>query len=339
MTASTPSSRDVEREADDQRAELSSTLDQLRDKLTPGQIVDDMMAGSSVQASKFLSNLGTTVSNHPVPSLLIGAGIAMLVTGKTGIPSFGRSRGRRYSGDLHDDAHGYDRFDENRYAARYAGRSDASGTSGGVGAAVGGMARSAADAVSSGLGAVRGVASSAAEAASGLAGQASDMASDLASGVSGTVGDGMSGMADRASRFTSRAGVRSRAMMGDAERLTHYLSEQPLVLAALGAALGAAIGAALPRTRMEDDAIGETSDRFKESAQEMAKAQYENAKEAAGHAFQEVRTQVEAEGFSVEGAKAAAGDLGDKLASLADKATATIKKEAEGLAKGATSQG
>ena len=90
--ATTPSSRDVEREADQKRAELSSTLEQLRDKLTPGQIVDDMLAGSSVHASKFLSNLGTTVRDHPVPALLIGAGLAMMMTGTPSMPA--RSAGR-----------------------------------------------------------------------------------------------------------------------------------------------------------------------------------------------------------------------------------------------------
>ena len=121
----------------------------------------------------------------------------------------------------------------------------------------------------------------------------------------------------------------SRAMINEAERLTHYLAEQPLVLTALGAAIGAAIGAAMPRTRMENEVLGEASDRFKETAQSMARSSMRTPSASAGEAFEDVKAQGRGAGPLGRGRKAAVGQLGDKLASVADHATSKIRKEAE----------
>jgi len=76
-----PTSKDIEREADVSRAELAETLGSLKDKLTPGQIFDDLFGGSSANAGAFLKNLGVTMRDHPMPAVLIGAGLAMMLTG------------------------------------------------------------------------------------------------------------------------------------------------------------------------------------------------------------------------------------------------------------------
>lgn len=55
------------------------------------------------------------------------------------------------------------------------------------------------------------------------------------------------------------------------------VNEQPLVLGAVGVALGAAIAAAVPRTRTEDEWLGEASDRF---AQHLGQAQVDKMREA-----------------------------------------------------------
>jgi Protein of unknown function (DUF3618) len=106
MSAYEPmSSRDLEREADENRAQLSSTLDELRDRLTPGQIVDELFAGSSANVSAFVRNLGTTFRDNPMPALLVGAGCMLMMTGMPklsgGSSSFGfagRSRTRGSDG-------------------------------------------------------------------------------------------------------------------------------------------------------------------------------------------------------------------------------------------------
>ena len=62
------------------RARVSSTLDQLRDRLSPGQMMDEMLdyaRGSG--GADFARNLGAAVRDNPVPVMLIGAGIGWLM--------------------------------------------------------------------------------------------------------------------------------------------------------------------------------------------------------------------------------------------------------------------
>ncbi|HUG76507.1 MAG TPA: DUF3618 domain-containing protein, partial [Burkholderiales bacterium] len=62
--------------------------------------------------------------------------------------------------------------------------------------------------------------------------------------------------------------------------------EQPLALGAIGIAIGAALAAALPRTRKEDELMGEASEQLTEKAKEAGKEQLgktqDVAKKAAG---------------------------------------------------------
>lgn len=55
--------------------------------------------------------------------------------------------------------------------------------------------------------------------------------------------------------------------------------EQPLALGAIGLAVGVLLAAVTPRTRKEDELMGEASDRLTEKAKETGKAQLEKAKE------------------------------------------------------------
>ena len=86
----TPS--ELEREAEANRSRLSTTLDELRDKLTPGQVMDEVLVYAKDNGSSFVQSLGVAAKNHPIPTLLIGAGIAMFFTGiGTGASSSGKT--------------------------------------------------------------------------------------------------------------------------------------------------------------------------------------------------------------------------------------------------------
>jgi hypothetical protein len=74
------SSAQLEREAEQARARLSQTLGELRERITPGQIVDeavDFARGSG--GGMFVRNLGQQVKDNPLPVTLIGAGMAWLM--------------------------------------------------------------------------------------------------------------------------------------------------------------------------------------------------------------------------------------------------------------------
>lgn len=64
------------------------------------------------------------------------------------------------------------------------------------------------------------------------------------------------------------------------ESYHHLLENNPLAAGAIGVAVGALLGALLPATRKEDELLGATSARFKESARELARSGYQKAAEA-----------------------------------------------------------
>jgi hypothetical protein len=70
----------LEREAEETLWQLSGTLEELRGRMTPGRVVDqviDYTRGSP--AAEFLGNLGREVREHPIPLVVVGVGILWLL--------------------------------------------------------------------------------------------------------------------------------------------------------------------------------------------------------------------------------------------------------------------
>jgi hypothetical protein len=70
----------LEREAEETLWQLSGTLDELRGRMTPGRVVDqvlDYTRGSP--AAEFLHNLGREVRENPMPLVVVGIGILWLM--------------------------------------------------------------------------------------------------------------------------------------------------------------------------------------------------------------------------------------------------------------------
>ncbi|CAN5201959.1 hypothetical protein BH10PSE3_BH10PSE3_01450 [soil metagenome] len=73
------SAQDAEREVEANRARLDETVDAPKEKLTPGQMFDEMsrsFAGSS--GGEMFANFGSQIRDNPLPLALIGAGVALL---------------------------------------------------------------------------------------------------------------------------------------------------------------------------------------------------------------------------------------------------------------------
>lgn len=69
----------LEREAEETRRRLAGTLGELRIRLTPGHVVDQVVDyAREGPAADFLGNLAREVRENPVPVLLILAGILWL---------------------------------------------------------------------------------------------------------------------------------------------------------------------------------------------------------------------------------------------------------------------
>jgi ElaB/YqjD/DUF883 family membrane-anchored ribosome-binding protein len=69
----------IEADINRSRHALNDTIEQLGGKLSPGQIVDEALGLAQGQVGAFTANLGRQVRDNPVPLLLIGAGIGMLM--------------------------------------------------------------------------------------------------------------------------------------------------------------------------------------------------------------------------------------------------------------------
>lgn len=69
----------IEQDINRSRSALNDTIERLGGKLSPGQMVDEAIGLAQGQLGQFTANLGKQVRDNPLPLLLIGAGVGMLV--------------------------------------------------------------------------------------------------------------------------------------------------------------------------------------------------------------------------------------------------------------------
>ncbi|MGG5288920.1 DUF3618 domain-containing protein [Pseudomonas shirazensis] len=68
----------LEQEINAKREHISDLVDALEQRLSPGQLMDQVLAYGKGNGSEFLHNLGTTLKNNPVPATLTAVGMAWL---------------------------------------------------------------------------------------------------------------------------------------------------------------------------------------------------------------------------------------------------------------------
>ena len=70
----------LEREVEETRWQLTGTLEELRGRTTPGQVVDQVIDYTrDSPAAEFFRNMGREVRQNPLPLVLIGIGIGWLL--------------------------------------------------------------------------------------------------------------------------------------------------------------------------------------------------------------------------------------------------------------------
>ena len=88
------SSAQLEHEAEQTRAELARTLDELRERMTPGQLVDQAVDyAKDTTGGEFFRNMRRQMAANPLPVVLIGAGISWLALAKGGSDRVGGHSG------------------------------------------------------------------------------------------------------------------------------------------------------------------------------------------------------------------------------------------------------
>lgn len=337
-------------EAETRRSQVDQTLDQLKDRFSVGQIVDELSGYvREGQGAEMVSNLNRQVRDNPLALGLVGAGIAWLLLGQ-GARDQGHRLKDRYD-DWRDDDDSYDRgrLSGGGYpiadgrphvvgSGPYAGTSATGGSSGSVsGGSTGpGYAAQARGAVSSAGSSVAGAASSAgssvADAARSAGSTVSGTASSAASGIgnaahaaSEAVTHGLHDARDAAygaggsiyrggayaGQEAARLGRRARRSFLDT------LQEEPLIVGAVAVAIGAAIGAALPATRREDELFGGARDQLLDDALDYGREGVRKAETVASEAYKAGTEEADRKGLKPEGS--GGETIAEKVSSVAAK--------------------
>ena len=265
----------LELEAERNREAVAGTIEELQERLTPGEIVDQVMSYMQDGGNEFLRNLGRQVTANPMPVTLIGAGVAWMLFAKNA-PSSGAGS-HSSSGSYSPDTYSSDW--DSRSRTRDTGSSSwkGNGEDGGMGE----RARSAAHKVGD-------VASSAGEGISEAYHSMQDRASNLYQDTADRASSAYQEAADKLSAAKNSAIEYEQRAVESARSAWAFCRDQPLVLVGLGLALGAAMGAAFPSTEVENRLMGETSDQLKEAAKETASEQLDKAKEYGRQAGEQV---------------------------------------------------
>lgn len=92
----------LERDIDRTRASLSRTVDELENRLSPGELLDQALGLARQHGGDFATNLGRSVRNNPVPVVLTSIGLAWMMAASN--EPRAPSRGLAYSSDVSDKA-------------------------------------------------------------------------------------------------------------------------------------------------------------------------------------------------------------------------------------------
>lgn len=310
------STADIERDIEQTRAEMSSTIDEIEERLSPRHIkrqiresvhdtidsVQDRFSPSNLTyaARGAGRNMFEAIKENPLPAILTGIGLAWWVrmAGDQGggndfrtryasrYPARGRySRSNRYGYYGDED---YYRRNEPMYeeesmsfdepASYRSRRSDRD---------YGQYERGYGE---------RSTMDRAREKAGEIADQAENMAGELKERAGST----MSEIQDRAGEFADEAQYKMRSAARQVEYrarsasnwLEDMMQERPMAAGAVALGVGAMIGMALPGTRKEDELMGRKRDQLVDEMGDTAREYAEKAEHVADRATQEIKQSV-----------------------------------------------
>ncbi|HEX3431413.1 MAG TPA: hypothetical protein VHT03_11050 [Rhizomicrobium sp.] len=281
----TLSTTNIENQAEVHRAHISELIDELRERVTPGEILDQLLGWD--EGHEIARNFGRQVKANPLPLALVGTGVAWLMlsdgiqrrNGGYASASTGSSADRRPAEFSNSMKEGIGR----------AGEAVADATSDAAD-----YARSAAENVST---AAKDTASQFSDSASSAMEYGRQAASDLSNKAQttyakaresvGAASDTVTASATTAwQRTTQLTQTATETIKETGSSINRVAQEQPLLAAGLGFALGVALGALFPTTEMENSLIGEESDAVKQKAAELAGEEYEKAKAVARRSYE-----------------------------------------------------
>lgn len=268
MTTETRTPQDIERDIAHDRSRLTAQMKSLQEQLS----LDGALRQMGDQLRQHGSDLGTgisrTVRENPAAATLTGIGLAWLLMGN-------RSSSEPQSSTASPD------MGERRFRTPPGvGNAPATGTPGlhSRGATLPDWAQDEADGTAPDQSWSSKAGAAVSDASEKAKMHATQLRDRLARGTEDLSEEARSRIiAARHAALDARDRA-SQMMAGRSGQAQDMFERQPLVVGALAAALGAAVGSSLPRTTVEDDAMGRHSDTLMQEAeriyqQERAKAQ------------------------------------------------------------------
>jgi len=272
---------------DSLKLEVKSELDDAKTKVREATIgkVEKMVHDVEQGAKDRAMTIADTVKSNPIPAALAGVGIAWLLFNATS------GRNRRYRDDygirVRETGDGRFGYGEDRTGYGYGEESNFDEST--IDKAKG-MADSLKDKAS-------GVAHDVGDKATELKQRAGDMAHRAQEKMSSTthmVGEKMSSashmVGEKMTRYASQARDRGRRVETKAEQ---FYGDNPLMVGAAFLAVGAAIGMAIPRTRREDELLGEYRDDVFDKAKSFAGTAIGKVNEATEKAANDIQKSFE----------------------------------------------
>lgn len=322
MTNDNRTSDEIERDIADERAQMSDSINNLQKKFSVDAIVGDVGAMLRTQGGDLGRAISHTVGRNPAAVALVGVGLAWLFLGQDRSSRASRERDdpwgdrERHAGN-HSTHDTWDRQSAGRPAGDgpsdrdqfWYGNDQMARTRKAQGRSLSGDGqnrRTMSDASGGVSGSIQGAAHAVGDAMSDATSTVGQAASDLTARLSHGLEDFSEEARTRilaARRAAHEARVAStEAMKKGARVASNFFEDQPLVVGALAVAVGAAMGGVLPHSRIEDDTLGESSDRLFAEAQSLFWQERDKAMAAVRMAATDVKDEVR--------------DVGDELADL-----------------------
>ena len=243
----------LEREIDQTRANMDQTLGALERKFSPGQLLDQAMEFARDNGGEFATNLSRSVKENPMPALLTAVGIAWMVASS--------NRPKQSIQDAFDDRY------EPREDLDAIGFDDTGDDKEGLTEKAQRLKASAEGTLTE---AGQRVKSAAQRTRQKLAGSKQTLSAGLRK-TSGT------------------AQIQTQRVR---EGFNNLLTDQPLVLGALGIAVGAVIGAALPATEQEDRLLGSVRDKTLAEVKQRGAESYNQVREKVSAVGEEAKQSI-----------------------------------------------
>jgi hypothetical protein len=163
-----------------------------------------------------------------------------------------------------------------------------------------------------------------------MAGSAADTVKDLAANAA-TVGRQVADTTLQAGMDTARSVRDTASDLSDraGKTIIQTIEQNPLLVAGIGLVVGALIASALPRSDMEDEVVGSTSNAVKGYARSAATQGLDAARNAVGDMYDDVTRQADAEGLSPDALDQSAREIGQRLRRVAETAVTTAFEPAQ----------